>query len=68
VFAYLRQHEEESLFVALNFGASSQEVNLAKAGKKGELLCSTLMDREGDVNPERLALRPGEGVVVRLRD
>jgi alpha-glucosidase len=67
VFAYLRQHEEESLLVALNFGASSQEVNLAKAGKKGELLCSTLMDREGDADPERLALRPGEGVVVRLR-
>ncbi len=66
VFAYLREYEGERVLVALNFGSSPEEVDLSEAGTEGELLCSTLMDREGGVDPKRLALRPGEGVVVRL--
>jgi len=66
VFAYLREHEEERVLVALNFGSTPEEVDLSEAGAEGELLCSTLMDRERGVDPRRLALRPGEGVIVRL--
>ncbi len=66
VFAYLREHEGERALVALNFGSSPEEVDLSEAGTEGELLCSTLMDREGGLDPKQLALRPGEGVVVRL--
>lgn len=66
MFAYLREHEEERMLVALNFGLTPGEVNLSEAGTEGELLCSTVMDREGGVDLTRLALRPSEGVVVRL--
>ncbi len=67
VFAYLRQHEEERLVVALNFGSSPEGVSLSEAGEEGELLCSTVMDREGSVSLQRLTLRPGEGIIVKLR-
>jgi alpha-glucosidase len=66
VFAYLREHEGERVLVALNFGSAPEEVDLSEAGASGELLCSTLMDREGGVDPRRLALRPSEGAIVRL--
>jgi alpha-glucosidase len=66
VFAYLRESGEERVLVALNFRPVPTEVNLSAAGNAGDLLCSTLMDWEGQVDPARLALRPDEGVVVRL--
>jgi alpha-glucosidase len=66
VFAYLRESGEERVLVALNFRPVPTEVNLSAAGNAGDLLCSTLMDWEGQVDPTRLALRPDEGVVVRL--
>ncbi len=66
VFAYLREHEEDRVLVVLNFGLTPEEVNLSAAGTDGELLCSTVMGREGGVDLPHLSLRPGEGVVVRL--
>ena len=66
-YAYLRQHEEQRLVVALNFGSSPEEVSLSEAGAEGELLCSTVMDREGSVSLQRLTLRPGEGIIVELQ-
>ncbi len=66
VFAYLREHEEDRVLVVLNFGLTPEEVNLSAAGTQGELLCSTVMDREGGVDLTHLPLRPGEGVVVRV--
>ncbi len=66
MFAYLREHEEERMLVALNFGLTPGEVNFSEAGRQGELLCSTPMDQEGGVDLTHLALRLGEGAIVRL--
>src|SRR5262249_51032071 len=45
VLAYLRQHGDEHVLVALNLGAAPQILDLSAAGRAGELLCSTTMNR-----------------------
>ncbi len=64
IFAYLREHEEQRVLVALNFGALPKRVDLSVTGGRGELLCSTRMDRGGTVYLKELKLRPDEGVVI----
>jgi alpha-glucosidase len=62
VIAYLREHDESRVLVALNFGAKSLELPLDVTG--GELLCSTSPDRTG-ADPS-LKLNPYEGVILSL--
>jgi alpha-glucosidase len=68
VLAYLRQHEDGRVLVALNFGSAARRLDLSQAGSEGTLLCSTGMDRAGTVNLARLQLGALEGVVVRLEE
>lgn len=63
-FVYLRQGENVRHLVALNFSDVEQHVNLP--GYRGQIVLSTTLDREGDVDLEPLALRPNEGCVIEV--
>nr|WP_207956767.1 DUF3459 domain-containing protein [Rubrobacter tropicus] len=64
--AYLREHEDQRLLVALNFGPEPRRLDLSKAGGKANLLLSTHLDRTGHPDLRELPLRPGEGVLLSL--
>jgi alpha-glucosidase len=66
VLAYVREHGDERVLVALNFGAERRAVDLSDAGSAGEVLCSTTSNRAPDVDLGRLSIDAGEGLVVRL--
>ena len=68
VFAYLREHENQKVLVALNFGAEPQHPDLSSLKSEGKLLCSTHPNREGIFDPTQLELQPYEGVTVLLQD
>jgi alpha-glucosidase len=60
VLAYLRG---DAFLVALNLTATPQRLRLPRPGS---VALSTRLDREGEPTGGTLALRPDEGVVVRL--
>ncbi len=64
VIAYLREHDESRVLVALNFGAESLEFPLDATG--GDLLCSTRPDRTGGRADPSVKLGPYEGVILSL--
>jgi alpha-glucosidase len=66
VIAYLREHGEQRVLVALNFGAEQTVLHLPEAGDEGDVLCSTSLDRTGPLDLRKLALRPHEGILVSL--
>ncbi len=66
VLAYLREYEGNQVLVALNFSAAQRVLNLTDTGKRGEVLCSTLPPRTGDVTLNKIELRSEEGIVVSL--
>jgi alpha-glucosidase len=66
VVAYLREHYEGRVLVALNFGAKSLEFPLDATGTGGELLWSTRPDRTGGCADPSLKLSPYEGVILSL--
>ncbi len=68
VYAYLREHEEQRVLVALNFGDEPQRVGLALPEKAVKPLCSTHQNRGEDIDLSRLELQPDEGVVFLLQD
>jgi alpha-glucosidase len=68
VLAYVRECDGERVLVALHFGAAPRTVDLAAAGAgAGDLVLSTELDRDGEVDLSAVELRPREGVVVGLR-
>jgi alpha-glucosidase len=64
---YKRQDGEGSLLIALNLGDQPISVRSDTIGLSGEILLSTLMDRQGEAVGETLELRGNEGVIVRHR-
>jgi alpha-glucosidase len=64
---YKRQDAEGSILIALNLGGEPISVRSDTIGLSGEILLSTLMDREGDAVGETLELQGNEGVIIRLR-
>ena len=62
---YKRQDDEGSLLIALNLGSEPVSVRSDSIGLSGEILLSTLMDRNGEAVGETLELRGNEGVIVR---
>ncbi len=62
-FVYLRESEGERKLVALNFASSHSTVAL-DLERKGNLVLSTHMDREGEVSLSCIKLRPYEGVII----
>ena len=65
-FAYLREHAEQRMLVALNFSDDEHRLSLPDLGV-GQLVISTHLDREGTVDLAALHLREHEGAIVDLR-
>jgi alpha-glucosidase len=64
VFAYLRVAGQSRLAVALNFtGEPARAITMSGSG---DVVLSTELDRGGPESLERLALRPHEGIIIRL--
>src|SRR5882757_8048211 len=61
---YKRQDGEGSLLIALNLGDEPVSVRSDTIGLSGEILLSTLMDRDGEAVGETLELRGNEGVIL----
>ncbi len=66
VFAYLRRDDAQHFLIVLNFGAKSHTLNLNAAGQEGVITVSTHSIHQRDVDLGHLALRPDEGLVVRI--
>ena len=64
ILAYLREHGGQRVLVVLNFGSEDQVLDLSEAGEKGEVLCSTLLDRNSHLDLAELKLRPNEGLLL----
>lgn len=67
VLAYVREANEKRFLVALNFSTSEQTLQVESAVLTGEILLSTLLDRDGEAVSGEVSLREHEGVLVRLR-
>jgi len=67
VLAYVREHGDERVLVALNFGAEPKVIDLSEAGAACELLCSTRVNRAEAFALDHLRVRANEGLVARLR-
>ena len=61
---YKRQDGEGSLLIALNLGGDAVSVRSNSIGLGGEILLSTLMDRDREAIGETLELRGNEGVII----
>jgi len=64
-YAYHRRHASRDVLVALNFGAADRELAL-NDHRSGNLLLSTLPDREGQVQLSHCRLRGHEGIIVHV--
>ncbi|HED03995.1 MAG TPA: DUF3459 domain-containing protein, partial [Candidatus Fraserbacteria bacterium] len=64
-FLYLRQHPSGRCLVALNFSGRAQRLSVT-GEVTGTMVLSTHLDREGAISPTKLALRPHEGVIIKL--
>ena len=64
--AYLRQHGDRHLLIALNLGHESCEFELPSGFENGRALLSTHLDRTDEVIRNRFKLRGDEGIVISL--
>ena len=61
---YRRQSENGAITVALNLGAEPVSLKSDAAGLAGEILLSTLLDRQSEKIQSTLDLRGNEGVII----
>ncbi len=66
VLAYLRPDGATRFLIVLNFAAISQELNLAAVAPQGQILLSTRLNRAETLALNAIALRPHEGLVIRV--
>jgi alpha-glucosidase len=64
-YMYYRLHPEQSILVALNFGADERLLQLSDP-RRGRLLLSSGLDREGEIDLGHFVLRGHEGIVIQL--
>ncbi len=70
VLAYRREDAEgDGFLVVLNFGTTARTLDLTSAvgQRRPVVVLSTAMDRDGTIDPAQVALRPDEGLLLRLR-
>jgi alpha-glucosidase len=66
-FAYIRQHDEARVLVALNFSHEPRTVVVTGIEREGTVALSTRLDREGErVELDKITLRPDEGLLIAL--
>jgi alpha-glucosidase len=63
VLRYEREDHEQHFSVLLNLGHVQQEVHVAE----GRIVITTFLDREDQLVAGKIALRPSEGMIVKLR-
>ena len=63
LLAYTREHQGQRVLVVLNFGR--EPASFDASGWPGQILLSTLMDRQDEPVTGKLALRASEGVIVK---
>jgi alpha-glucosidase len=61
---YRRQHDGNATLIALNLGAEPVSIASDATGFDGEILLSTLLDRQGERLRGKLDLRGNEGVII----
>jgi alpha-glucosidase len=66
VVAYLREHEDHRVLVALNLGDRDERLDLPTDTAGTDLLCSTDPERHSPGESNVLKLEPNEGVVLAL--
>jgi hypothetical protein len=64
-FAFVRQTGAQNVLVALNFTSQDQQVRIPALGH-GQIVVSTGMDREGEINLAEFSLRGNEGVIIEV--
>ncbi|HYX50898.1 MAG TPA: DUF3459 domain-containing protein, partial [Ktedonobacteraceae bacterium] len=64
-FVYLRQRDNQSYLVILNFSAEEQVVTIA-GHTQAYLVLSTSMDREGLIDLSEVHLRGNEGMLIKV--
>ncbi|MFO7322246.1 MAG: alpha-amylase family glycosyl hydrolase [Chloroflexota bacterium] len=67
-FLYVREYENTSRLIALNFANAPQTLHLEGLAKDntGRVVLSTYLDREENADLRSLHLRPNEGIIVEL--
>jgi len=64
-FVYLRQHDQQTLLIALNFSAQNQIIRLPDQ-RQANVICSTSLDREGTLSLAEFHLRANEGLLLTI--
>ena len=64
VVAYVRRADDEQMLVALNFGPRDLRLDASAVGRRGQVRCSTRVDRSAFADLAELVVGPYEGVVV----
>jgi alpha-glucosidase len=65
-YAYMRFDEYKHYLIVLNFSSVKMMPTLGTAHTSGQIILSTLMDRQEPVRLDALILRPHEGLVMEL--
>ncbi|GCE16235.1 alpha-amylase family glycosyl hydrolase [Dictyobacter kobayashii] len=66
-FVYVREQEGKRYLIALNCSAEEQKLSLAHI-KQGNILLSTLLDRNSQVDLNSFSLRANEGCLIEIAD
>jgi alpha-glucosidase len=62
---YLRRYGTERFLIALNISPDTQTIEIP-GERKGELVLTTYLDRQGQISLSPVTLRPDEGILIRL--
>ncbi len=68
ILAYEREHEDDHMIIALNFGAAAELWTVSPGAPGLTIALSTHADRAGEPVTAALALRADEGVVLQARN
>jgi hypothetical protein len=64
VLVFVRQHRDELILIALNFGSSAATVDVGRSGPLGRILLSSGGSRDSEPVGSRLELQGNEGLVI----
>ena len=65
LLAYFREFDDTTLLIVLNLTSQAQLLAFEQ-GRRGKILASTGLDRDGEDVTDSIALRGDEGLVIRL--
>jgi len=68
LLVFARQHEQQSVLVALNLGPKPAAIDFGSHRFRGRVLLSVFGDREGEAVERCVDLRGDEGLVIAVRD